>query len=77
MFFLKIFDEISNFSTSHKSINIDKKMRILVSPSLNQRVRYQNECRKTLRFISVPKNKILTIEVNIFVVVCFYYVNFK
>ncbi len=37
---------------------------ILIPPSSNQRVRYENECRNIFRYISVPNNKTMTIKVN-------------
>lgn len=39
-------------------------MNILIPPSSYQRVRYENECKNIFRYISVPNNKIMTIEVK-------------
>jgi hypothetical protein len=54
---------ISSFTISHKLISIIQSISILVSPSLNQRVRYENECEKTLRYVTVPNNGTITIGV--------------
>jgi hypothetical protein len=44
-------------------MRIDRLMTILIPPCSNQRVRYENECKKIFRFISVPNNKTMTIKV--------------
>jgi hypothetical protein len=54
----------SIFSNTNKFVYFGRSMMILIPPSSNQRVRYENECRNIFRYISVPNNKTMTIKVN-------------
>lgn len=63
----------STFINGNKFIYFGRPMTILIPPSINQRVRYANECEKILRFISVPNYKTMTIGVNITFSYIFYY----
>jgi hypothetical protein len=54
----------STFLNTNKLIHIGRSMTILIPPSSHQRVRYENECKNIFRYISVPQNQTMTIEVN-------------
>jgi hypothetical protein len=54
----------STFLHTDTFIHTGRSMTILIPPSLDQRVRYENECEKILRFISIPQNNTMTIGVN-------------
>jgi hypothetical protein len=54
----------STFLNSDQYIHIGRAMTILIPPSSYQRVRYENECKHIFRYISVPNNRTLTIEVD-------------
>jgi hypothetical protein len=54
----------STFLNSDQFIRIGQTMKILIPPSSYQRVRYENECKQIFRYISVPNNRTLTIEVD-------------
>lgn len=54
----------STFFNSEKLIRTGRKITILIPPSTYQRVRYENECEKILRYLSVPNKRTLTVEVN-------------
>jgi hypothetical protein len=64
---------VANFSNSNKIIRTGQSISILIPPSPNQRVRYENECKKILRYISVLNNQPMTIEVNERFLIFFYY----
>ncbi|CAF3947297.1 unnamed protein product [Rotaria sp. Silwood2] len=51
------------FINSDKFIHTGRSMAILISPSSNQRVRYENECEKILRYLSVPNKRTMTIKI--------------
>jgi len=42
---------------------LGRAMNIINPPANYQRIRYENECRNTIRYISVPDNRNLTIKV--------------
>jgi hypothetical protein len=46
-------------------MTFDHTISIVISPCLNQRVRYEKECEETLRYVSVPQNGTMRIEVNV------------
>lgn len=52
------------FGYTEKFLRTNRTMSILTSPSAHQRVRYENECKHILRYISIPNNGILTLQVN-------------
>jgi hypothetical protein len=54
----------SSFINSNKFFRTGQSLTILIPPSPNQRVRYENECKKVHRYISIPNNKTLTIQVD-------------
>ncbi len=54
----------SNFLNTTKYTHINRSMTIIVPPSSNQRVRYENECKHIFRYLSIPDNGTLTIKVN-------------
>jgi hypothetical protein len=54
----------STFFNTNQCLRIGRSMTILISPSSYQRVRYENECKHIYRYISVPNNRTLTIEVD-------------
>jgi hypothetical protein len=54
----------ASFINSDRLIQIGRSMQIVTPPYPHQRVRYENECLRTYRYISVPNNRNLTIEVS-------------
>ena len=57
----------SIFGQSEKFLRTNRTMNILIPPSTQQRVRYENECKSILRYLSIPNNGTLTIQVNHFI----------
>ncbi|CAF3716386.1 unnamed protein product [Rotaria sordida] len=53
----------STFIDSDKFIHTGRTMTILIPPCSNQRVRYENECEKILRYLSIPNKRTMTIEI--------------
>lgn len=57
----------SIFGQSEKFLRTNRTMNILIPPSSHQRVRYENECKHILRYLSIPNNGTLTIQVKHFI----------
>ncbi|CAF1104258.1 unnamed protein product [Rotaria sp. Silwood1] len=55
--------KITTFINSNKFIHTGRSMTIFIPPCSNQRVRYENECEKILRYLSVPNKRTMTIEI--------------
>lgn len=54
----------SSFINGDRFIYTGRSMMILIGPCPTQRVRYENECEKILRYLSIPDKRIMTIKVN-------------
>ena len=52
------------FGQNEKFLQTNRSMSILIPPSSHQRVRYENECKHILRYLSIPNNGTLTIQVK-------------
>lgn len=55
--------QIESFVKTQKYICMARSMHIIYPPSNNQRIRYENECKNTIRYMSISDNRNLTIKI--------------